>query len=99
MTDMDSAESPRLELSNRQRTEILQAILENECTGCQRSTFVDYHFLGKTMPQIARERGVHISTVSRDLKRAEKKVKRFTKYVQIGVNFLIQNFNNMEDQV
>ena len=83
MSVMDSEENARPAISARKQAEILRGILENELTACQRQVFMKYHFGKKTMTQIAKECGVHKSTICRTLKRAEQKVKRFTQYIQI----------------
>lgn len=69
-----------LGLSRTEQTKRLRRILEEELTELQRRTLTAYYFQRKTIPQIARERGVSNSTVSRTLRRAEEQVKRFLKY-------------------
>ena len=54
--------------------------MENELTQYQREDLVSYYFRGMTIPEIAQERGVHKSTVSRTLRRAENKLKRYLQY-------------------
>lgn len=83
MTDMDSTESENQKRTSEKQTKILLQILREELTDLQRETFWAYHFQRKTIPQIAAERAVHKSTVSRTLKRAEQKVKRYTKYCRV----------------
>ena len=82
MFDTDLEESPRQGPSKEQMMEVLHQLLQDELTDLQRSAFVEFHFQGKNMAQIARDRGVYTSTVSRTLRRAEKKLKRFTKYIR-----------------
>ena len=49
----------------------IQRVMEEELTPLQKQTLIAYYFQQQTIPQIARERGVQKSTVSRTLKRAE----------------------------
>jgi RNA polymerase sigma factor (sigma-70 family) len=58
----------------------VQRVINEELTALQRETLVAYYFQELTIPQIARDRGVHKSTVSRTLHRAENKLRRFLKY-------------------
>lgn len=83
MSGMGSEENARRGISTKKQAQILRQILEQELTDSQRQVFMEYHFRRKTMAQIARERGVHKSTICRTLKRAEQKVKRITQYIQI----------------
>ena len=69
-----------LELSKEAQSRRLRRILREELTELQRYTLVAYYFEGRTIPAIARERGVNKSTACRTLHRAEEKVKRFLKY-------------------
>jgi len=74
----DGYQGPRLPkqvLLNR-----IQRVMQEELTDIQRQTLSDYYLQEKTIPQIAAERGVCKSTVSRTLKRAEQKLKRYLRY-------------------
>ena len=51
-----------------------------ELTPLQREALVAYYFQEQTVTQIAKERGVNKSTVSRTLRRAEEKLRRYLKY-------------------
>ena len=51
----------------------VQRVIKEELTELQRQTLTAYYFHQQTIPQIARERGVNKSTVSRTLRRAEEK--------------------------
>ena len=51
-----------------------------ELTPLQRETLLAYYIQQKNIPTIAAERGVAKSTVSRTLRRAEGKVRRFLRY-------------------
>ena len=82
MIDTDYAENAFQERSSEKKMIILKRILNCELTELQRQTFLAYHFQMKSIPQIAEERGVNKSTVCRTLRLAEKKVLRFTKYLE-----------------
>lgn len=58
----------------------VKRVIEEELTPLQKQTLIAYYFQQQTIPQIARERGVQKSTVSRTLKRAETKLRKFLKY-------------------
>ena len=55
-------------------------VIEEELTPLQREVLIAYYIQDQTIPQIARERGVQKSTISRTLHRAEDKLRRFLKY-------------------
>lgn len=58
----------------------VQRVIREELTPLQRETLLAYYFQEQTIPQIAAQRGVHKSTVSRTLHRAEEKLRRYLKY-------------------
>ena len=58
----------------------VQRVIKEELTDLQRQTLTAYYFHQRTIPQIARDRGVNKSTVSRTLHRAEEKLRRYLKY-------------------
>lgn len=58
----------------------LHRVIEAELTPLQRQTVIAYYFQEQTIPEIARERGVHKSTVSRTLRRAEEKIRLCLRY-------------------
>ena len=58
----------------------VQRVIKEELTELQRQTLTAYYFHRQTIPQIARERGVNKSTVSRTLRRAEEKLRRYLRY-------------------
>ena len=58
----------------------VQRVIEEELTPLQRETLIAYYIQGMTIPQIARDRGVQKSTISRTLHRAEEKLRRFLRY-------------------
>jgi RNA polymerase sigma factor (sigma-70 family) len=58
----------------------VQRVIREELTELQRQTLMAYYFQQQSIPRIAEERGVNKSTVSRTLKRAEDKLRRYLKY-------------------
>lgn len=62
------------------RRERLLRVMANELTEKQRRAVEDYYLHGKRIPEMAREYGVNKSTVSRTLRRAMGKLRRFMKY-------------------
>ena len=58
----------------------VQQVIREELTDLQRQALVAYYFQQQTIPQIAQTRGVNKSTVSRTLKRAEDKLRKYLKY-------------------
>ena len=71
-------EGPRLPPQTQMRR--LRRVIDQELTQKQREIIVAYYFQDKTIPQIAAERGVHKSSVSRCLHRAEKRVRLCLRY-------------------
>lgn len=67
-------------LPKQVQLERVQRVIREELTELQRQTLTDYYFHQMTIPQIAVRRGVHKSTVSRTLHRAENKLRRYLKY-------------------
>jgi RNA polymerase sigma factor (sigma-70 family) len=60
--------------------ERVRRVIREELTEQQREVILAYYFQEKKIPQIAEERGVQKSTVSRTLHRAEQRLKRYLKY-------------------
>ena len=58
----------------------VQRGLQEELTPLQRETLVAYYFQEQKIAQIASQRGVNKSTVSRTLRRAEEKLRRYLRY-------------------
>jgi RNA polymerase sigma-70 factor (ECF subfamily) len=58
----------------------VQRVIREELTPIQREVLLAYYIQNLTIPQIAVERGVHKSTVSRTLHRAEGKLRRYLRY-------------------
>ena len=77
-TLFDGYQGPRL--PRQVQLQRVQRVIQQELTDNQRQVILAYYFQEMTIPQIARERGVHKSTVSRTLKRAEDKVRRCLRY-------------------
>ncbi len=67
-------------LPRKIQLERIQRVIREELTELQRETLLAYYFQKRTIPQIAADRGVHKSTVSRTLKRAEDKLRRYLRY-------------------
>ena len=55
-------------------------VIEEELTPVQREVLLAYYIQNQKIAEIARLRGVHKSTVSRTLKRAEGKLRRYLRY-------------------
>ena len=77
-TLFEGYEGPRLPRQVQLRR--LQRVVEQELTPIQREVLVAYYFQERTMAQIARERNVCRSTISRTLRRAEARVRRCLRY-------------------
>lgn len=58
----------------------IQRVMQEELTPLQRQTLTAYYFQQQTIPRIAADRGVNKSTVSRTLRRAEEKLRRYLRY-------------------
>ena len=74
----DGYRGPRLPKSVQLQR--VQRVIREELTQLQRETLIAYYFQEQTIPQIAADRGVNKSTVSRTLRRAEEKLRRYLKY-------------------
>ena len=69
--------------SNQKRQVQMQRIREvirSELTDLQRDAIIAYYFHRNTISEIAALRGVNKSTVSRTLRRAEEKLRRYLRY-------------------
>ncbi len=71
-------EGPRL--PPKVQMQRIRRVIEMELTQKQREVILAYYFQDKTIPQIAEERGIQRSSVSRCLRRAEKKVRLCLRY-------------------
>ena len=58
----------------------LHRVIREELTEHQREVLIAYYFQDKSVPEIARERGVYKSTVWKTLRRAEDRLKRYLRY-------------------
>ena len=58
----------------------LKRVRDVELTDRQAEMIHLYYDLGMSIPQIARERGLHKSSVSRTLKRGRERLKRYLQY-------------------
>ncbi len=67
-------------LPRQVQLERVRQVIRHELTPLQQYTLTAYYFQKQTIPQIAEDRGVNKSTVSRTLKRAEDKLRRYLKY-------------------
>ena len=67
-------------LPREQQIKRVQRVIREELTPLQRQTLIAYYMENRTIPQIAADRGVNKSTVSRTLHRAEDKLRRYLKY-------------------
>ena len=74
----DGYEGPRL--PRQVQLKRVQRVIREELTQTQREILLAYYMDNQTIPQIAEERGVHKSTVSRTLHRAEEKLRRYLRY-------------------
>ncbi len=58
----------------------VQRVIREELTRNQQEVLLAYYIQDRTIPQIAEDRGVQKSTVSRTLHRAEEKLRRYLRY-------------------
>ena len=71
-------EGPRL--PRQVQIKRVQRVIREELTENQREILLAYYMENRTIPQIAEDRGVNKSTVSRTLRRAEEKLRRYLRY-------------------
>ena len=71
-------EGPRL--PRQVQIKRVQRVIREELTQAQREVLLAYYMQDLSIPQIAQDRGVHKSTVSRTLHRAEAKLRRYLRY-------------------
>lgn len=74
----DGYEGPRL--PRAVQIQRVNRVIEEEMTPLQRETLLAYYIQNQKITEIAQSRGVHKSTVSRTLKRAERKLRRYLRY-------------------
>ena len=77
-TLFEGYEGPRLPRQIQMKR--LRRVIEGELTENQREILLAYYMENLTIPQIAADRGVNKSTVSRTLHRAEGKLRRYLRY-------------------
>ncbi len=58
----------------------IRQVIAQELTPIQRQTILAYYFQDLSIREIAAQRGIHISSAYRTLRRAEKNVRRFLQY-------------------
>jgi len=71
-------EGPRLPKEVQMKR--VQRVIREELTENQREILLEYYIHNRTIPKIAEDRGVNKSTVSRTLRRAEEKLRRYLRY-------------------
>ena len=69
-----------IRLPKEVQTKRVQRVIEEELTPLQKEVLIAYYIQGQSITEIARDRGVHKSTISRTLHRAEEKLRRLLKY-------------------
>ena len=74
----DGYEGPRL--PRQVQIKRVQRVIREELTSIQREVLLAYYIQEQTILQIAENRGVNKSTVSRTLHRAEEKLRRYLRY-------------------
>ena len=74
----DGYEGPRL--PREVQIKRVNRVIAEELTPVQREILLAYYIENKKICRIAEDRGVHKSTVSRTLKRAERKLRRYLRY-------------------
>ena len=74
----DGYEGPRL--PREVQIKRVNRVIAEEMTQIQREILLAHYIENKRICEIAAERGVHKSTVSRTLKRAERKLRRYLRY-------------------
>ena len=67
-------------LPSQELSERMKNVIREELSELQRYTVLAYYFEKKNLEQIAQERNVNKSTVSRTLKRAEENIRKFLQY-------------------
>ena len=60
---------------------LLPLILEQELSESQRDAVIRYYYQGEKIPQIARDLGVHKSTISRRIQTAQRRIRRAVQYL------------------
>ena len=76
--ERDNSEDNEEQLDRLRRN--LKRVRDVELTDRQAEMIHLYYDLGMSIPQIAREQGLHKSSVSRTLKRGRERLKRYLQY-------------------
>lgn len=66
--------------TRQQQMQRLQNIIRHGLTPLQRETLIAFYFQEQSISAIARQRKVQRSTVSRTLRRAERRLKQYSKF-------------------
>ena len=74
----DGYQGPRLPREVQVRR--MRRVMEEALTPLEREALTAYYFHKRKIVQIARERGVNKSTASRNLHRAERKLREYLRY-------------------
>ena len=69
-----------IRLPTKVQQQRLHRVIREELTPLQRYTLTSYYFRELSLTEIAQERRVNKSTVSRTLQRAERKLQQFLQY-------------------
>ena len=69
-----------IRLPKKVQLERVQRVMREELTDLQREALLAYYFEEKSITEIARDRGVNKSTVSRTLRRAEQRIKTYLNF-------------------
>ena len=64
----------------RRKLDIVYKAMKNELTEKEFDALKDYYILGKKMKDIAKDRGVNPSTVTRQIRRAKEKIRHIAQY-------------------
>ena len=80
MRNIPFEDNASIRLPSKIQRRRMYRVIREELTEVQRQVLLAYYFQEKTVTQIAKDRGVNKSTVSRTLRRAENRLKRFLKY-------------------
>lgn len=69
-----------LRLPSQVQRQRVNRVIQEELTPAQRQVLLAYYIQGLKIPQIARQMGRHKSSVSRMLRRAEKRLEQYLRY-------------------
>ena len=80
MPSIESSGYLGLRLPQNVQLKRVNRVIFEELSPCQREVLLAYYFQQKSIPEIAAERQVNKSTVSRTLHRAEQRLRKYLKY-------------------